>query len=144
MSKVTLNAPEGCVVWSGTWKSSRFPNFVKGRLQVFAHRPEFTETYETDGYLTFEGCVKNGCVYGVCGNVVPGSDPLTTGVATAQCGPLEMELNLTNYNDDVTHVEGTYKITTRPYDEGTVWLNKTEREAIEYVPKSSVFTIFGF
>lgn len=144
MSKVTLEAPEGCSLWSGTWKSSNFPNFVKGRLHVFAHGPEHKETYEAHGYLTFEGCVKNGCVYAVCGNVVPGADPLKTGTATAECGPLSMQLSLTDYNDDVTHVKGTYKTTTRPFDQGTVWLSNTDVTVVEYTPVNSVFTIFGF
>lgn len=141
---VYLEAPEGCVVWEGTFKSSRFPSFVKGRIQAFAKGPEETEEYQTHGCLTFEGCVKRGCVYPVCVNMSPGSDPLTTGSAKAECSVLNMELELTEYNEEVTDVKGTYNTTTKPLDDGTLWMHKTDRTTIDFTPKSSFFTIFGF
>jgi len=140
---VHLDAPEDCVVWEGTWKSARFPNFVKGRIYAFAKDPNTTEDYQTQGYLTFEGCIKNGCVYPVCVNMNPGSAPLTSGKATAECDVLNLELELTEYNG-VTDAKGTYKTTTKPYDEGTIWMHATDKTSLDYTPKSSLFTIFGF
>ena len=114
-------------------------------LEILPYKgPEVTEDYQTDGYLSFEGCVKRGCVYPVCVNMCPGSDPLTTGCATAECSVLSMDLALTEYNEDVTEVKGTYKTTTKPFDEGTVWLHKTDKTTIDFTPKSSFFTVFGF
>lgn len=140
---VHLEAGENECVWEGTFKSNKFPNFVKGRIHVIVKDPSTTENYETQGYITFTGCVKHSCVYQVCVHMQPGSDPLNFGKATAECGILGLELKLKEYNSK-NDVKGTYKTTTRPFDEGTVWMHITDKKSLDFEPKESAFTIFGF
>lgn len=144
---VSLSGPDGSVVFSGTWQSTRIPSGARGTVKcLFPTSDQWASLAntptQTEGYMTFDGCYKKGSCCKMVGDIVPGATPPTGSTFTTSCGGASI-ITMTVTSSGTDTVTLSYQ-SYQPRDSGTMTLTKESDETtLSFTPVAGKMTFKG-